>query len=398
MALISIGCRIAFASNPFDTTPTWVDVSSSIMSFTIRRGRQYELNRMEAGTAQVQLLNLSGDFWPNNTGGTYYPNVLPWKRINIRATYNSITYDLYTGYIESWNPDFISKPIKGPVMNLTCSDLVKNLSKFLLNDETGYSQELSGTRINNVLNDLGWPSGDRTIDTGQSYVQATGELENVNAMNHLFTVQDTELGMLFIGTDGKVIYQDRHKRLISPFITSQATFGDDLVGGELPYAGIMPALEETQVYNDIRVKRLDGTEQAAGDATSQGLYGKRGLQRPSLLMTTDAEALAQAQYLLIRYKNPAMRVKQITIIPSLDSDNLFPKALGYDISTRITICLSEASIDKEYHIEGIEHLWKSTSPDLLTTKWMLTDADVETYWVLGQSGYSELGETTWLAF
>ncbi len=108
MAAPTFTCRVAFTNNPFDAAPTWVDVSSDLMKFNTRRGRQWELNRMEAGTSVIRLRNQGGNYWPNNTTGANYPNVLPWKRINIQAIWNAVTYDLYTGYVESWQPGFIT--------------------------------------------------------------------------------------------------------------------------------------------------------------------------------------------------------------------------------------------------------------------------------------------------
>lgn len=374
--------RVAFVNSPFDASPTWVDLSTSMMSFSIRRGRQWELNRMETGTAVVTLLNLAGDFWPTKAAGTYYPNVKPWKRINVQATYGGTTYDLYTGFVESWQPGFLTRPIKGPTMTLSCSDLIKNLSNLLLNDAGGYASEKTGARVGHVLDTLGWPAGSRTIDTGQTTLQATGALVNVGAMDHLFTVEDTELGIIFIAPDGKVVFQDRHGRLFSPFTVSQGTFGDDLGAGDLPYTDISPEYGDTRIYNDIRVTRLSGTEQVATDATSATAYGKRGLSRPSLLMTTDVEALAQAQYLLNRYKQPAMRIKQIELQPDPAHEAaLYAAMLGFDISTRVKVKLAAATLNSDYHIEGINHDWNRDKPGVLTTKWMLADALNQGSWI-----------------
>ncbi|MDD5512002.1 MAG: hypothetical protein PHI12_14535, partial [Dehalococcoidales bacterium] len=81
MARPTIVVRIAFATDPFADTPTWTDVSADVMSFSIERGRQHFLDRIEAGTVYLVLKNSSGNYWPNNAAGDYYPNVLPGKRI-----------------------------------------------------------------------------------------------------------------------------------------------------------------------------------------------------------------------------------------------------------------------------------------------------------------------------
>jgi len=537
-------CRIAFASDPFASTPTWVDVSSDLMNFHTRRGRQWELNRLEAGTATVRLRNQHGNYWPDNTTGSYTPNVLPWKRINLRqganlltnpsfetadppsgwstlldgdgafarsavvskiGTYSGVlskvtggyadayqaidsgyvgssltlgawintadanhgrviifdgvanqasayvagdsdwhfmtvtatiqaagalayivnddagaatvyfdgamlvagnlaapthdyelnTYDLYTGYIESWQPDFVLRPIKAPAMDLSCSDGIKNLSQYLINNATGYAAEVSGTRVTNVLNQIGWPTSARTIGTGQSPLQSTGEIVNTNAMTHLFTVEDTELGIIFESASGDMVFQDRHARLQSPYTTSQATFGDTATTSQ--YANILLSLEDLRIYNDIRVTRLTGTEQVATSTTSADSYGVRSLERPSLLMQTDAEALAQAQYLLNRYAAPVMRCKQIVMLPNSNPSTLYPM-LAHDLSTRMTVKLDQASLSRDYHIEGINHDLDVLDPVGIRTTWMLSDANTEQFWILGEAGFTELDSTTKLAY
>jgi len=394
-----ITVRIAFASNPFDSAPVWEDVSSYAISYNTKRGRRHELDRMESGTATITLLNTSDNFWSNNTGGAYSPNVLPGKRINIQATYGGTTYDRFTGFIESWEPSFILDPMLGPVTTLTCSDLFENLSHLALNN-AGYAQELSGTRFGNVLDSLAWPAGSRTLDAGQSLMKATGALVNENALDHLFNVATSERGIFFTATDGKVVFQDRHARFKSPYTTSQAIFANPPGGGEFGYSNIELAFDKQYIYNDIRFTRSGGAEQVSTDSSSITANGKRSLMRGNLLVTTDAEVLSQTQYLLSQYKSPSLRAKSITIKNGDNPCSLYPITLGKDLSSRITIKMTQASLNKDYHIEGITEAWNTSDPVLryIVTQYQLSNADSVVYWALGVAGLSELGETTILSY
>ena len=390
MTLATVTVRVAFASNPWEAAPTWADVSHDVLSFKIQRGRFHELDRMEAGTASIVLDNASANYWPDNAAGLYYGNVRPGKRVNIRATYMAVIYDIYTGYVEAYSPGWKTGGGLGSTMTIDCADEVKPMSRLLINN-AGYAQELSGARVNNVI-DYYVPYPEKDIDAGQSLMQATGALANINAMDHLFTVQESELGLFWIRGDGYVVFQDRHARMNAPYTISQATFGD--TPGEMKYYALELSYDDQYLYNDIRITRVGGIEQVAGDPTSVLRYGTRSLSRTALLMTNDAEALDQANYLLSRFKDPALRVKNITILPQADPVNLWPKVLGYEISTRITIKLTQASINADYHIEGIGHdvdaatgVWK--------TRWELSNADAQTYWILGTSA---LDYTTRLAY
>ena len=108
MALPVIQIRVAFASDPFDAVPVWTDITHDVQSVTTKRGRQTELARMEAGTATIRLKNHQGNYWPNNATGLHFPNVLPGKKVNIRAVYDAITYDIYTGFTAGWPPKWLS--------------------------------------------------------------------------------------------------------------------------------------------------------------------------------------------------------------------------------------------------------------------------------------------------
>jgi hypothetical protein len=212
-------------------------------------------------------------------------------------------------------------------------------------------------------------------------------------MEHLRNVQDAERGIVFIAGDGHVQFHSRHHRLLNEY-TSAATFGDD--AGESMYVDLEPALDDTYVYNDVRMTRSGGTEQTASDATSQTAYGPRTYSETGLLLTADTEALSMAQYLLSQYKDAAMRVSSITLWPDKAPADLFPKCLGYDIAERITVRLNHAYVNEDYHIEGVRHdyerggVWK--------TEWQLGNADTEQYWAIGRTGLSEIGETTMVIY
>lgn len=391
MSFPTIVCRIAFATAPFAVTPTWVDVSADVLEFATTRGRQQMLDRIEAGTLTLTLNNAGGHYWKDNAAGDYYPDVDVAKRINLRATYNSITYDLFTGFISSWTPQWRGGGGRNPVMVVRAVDLLRNMSLFEL-PAAGYAQQRSDVRYGAVLDSIGWPAADRDLNVGQSTMIATGALANVKAQAHMETVQESELGIGFVAGDGDVQFHDRHARLKSPYLASSATFG---AFGTMFFADVELTDDDQYIRNDIRITRDGGTEQIATDATSITDYGQRTLSRQSLLMTTDGEALDQADFLLSRYKDSRLRAKSMTILPGRAESDLYPKVLSYDLSRRITLTIDQADIiDREYHIEGVSHQADAVQRRWVT-RWQLSDADSQDYWVLGTS---TLGETTRLAY
>lgn len=394
-AVFQLQIVVAFGSDPFDAAPVWTDITRDVQSITIKRGRQTELARMEAGTATIRLKNQQGNYWPNNAAGAYFPNVLPGKKVQIRATYAGVPYYLYTGFAAGWPPKWLSKTGGlNPIVDIKCVDLIKNLSTYDLNT-VGYAQELSGTRVDNVLDDIGWPAALRAVDVGQSNVIASGAIADEKAMTHLFLVQDSEVGTFYIAGNGDVTFEDRVHRMLAPHTVSQAIFGDDL--GENYYSGLVPEFDDTYIYNDIRITRDGGTQQVRADAASKTAYGTRTYSKTGLLMPTDVEAADQAGYKLRLYKDPVLRARSIKLLGARDPDRAWPKVLGYDISTRITLRRNEATIDEDYFIEGVAHQidlqklkWQ--------TSWQLSNATDLMFWILGVVGYSELGVTTYPAY
>jgi len=361
-------CRIAFDSNPFDDTPVWTDVSDDLVEFHINRGRQHELNRIQVGELTVVLRNAHGNYWPKNTGGTYYGKLLPLKRINIQVVYNGVTYDRYTGYIDDYDPGYVSSPLLGPIVTLTCVDGMESLTRLLVSD---YDAELSGTRWANILDDRGWPADERDLADGQSTIQA-GPATPVIALEHGYNVNDTEFGLFFISRDGKATFHDRMTRSQSPFDTAVATFGDGV--GELRYRGIRFSSGRQYIYNDIRMTREGGTEQTAEDATSQTTYAERTLSKTGLLHNSDDDTQDEAYFVLRRQKDAVFRVTSMSLLPAGDPDNMFPVLLASDISTRITLKVTDASVDEDYHIEGFREDWSIWEPDNYIMELQLSNA------------------------
>jgi hypothetical protein len=378
--------EVAFATDPF-ATPTYVDLSDRLLRARIRRGRQHELDVVEAGSADVQLDNQDRALEPEYAGSAYYPNVVPLRRARLSVTHNAATYRRFTGFVERWPPAW--ELPNYAEMPLTLVDGFEALTQATL-PAASYPAEGAGARIGRVLDAVGWPAGDRSLDAGQSQVQAKtiAAGDELDALTHIKEVADSELGIFFIDGQGRAVFHERHRRLKSPFTTSQATFGD--ADGELAYEALEPSFDKDGIRNDWRVTREGGTVQTAEDAASIARYMRRtGTRAP--LFATDSEALDMARFLVSRYKDPYLRFDAIGVEPLAD-DALWTQVLSRELGDRITVRRRPpgggATVEKQVHIDGISEeivpaiAWRTT--------WQLTPADLNQYLVLDHASLGRL--------
>jgi hypothetical protein len=138
----TVTVEIAFADNPLTAIAscTWVDVTNYVRDWSTKRGRSSELSNYSPGTAQVTLDNRSRLFDPSNTAGTYYGQLLPMKRLRIRASSGATSATLFCGYILGWPidyPDFIDSTV-----TLGCVDAFRPLAQYA-QPVTAYDAEVA---------------------------------------------------------------------------------------------------------------------------------------------------------------------------------------------------------------------------------------------------------------
>ena len=124
MSRPTIVVEVAFTTtNPLTVPGSWTDISSFVLEdgLSIRRGRPDELKAFSAATATVKLNNVDRRFEPLNTSSPYTPNVVPMRRIRIRATWSGTTYTLFGGFVTDWRPEYNSD---APTVTVQCTDFI----------------------------------------------------------------------------------------------------------------------------------------------------------------------------------------------------------------------------------------------------------------------------------
>lgn len=407
MAYPTITVEIAWSTDPLATTPTWTDVSTYVGGFDCRRGRENNLALVGVGAASLRLDNRDLRFDPLNTGGAYYPNVKPRRKVRISAVYSAVTYYLFTGYLERMPPDW-----RKPGYTEIQAEARDGFSILALANlpAASYPAELTSARIGRVLDAISWPTGasHRNLDTGLSTVVAATITDGqTTALDHLQQVADSELGLCFIDGQGRFTFHNRQHRFdtVGDY-TSLATLGDG-GGGELDWDEIGPDYDIDRIVNQWAVTPDSGSAIVANDSTSQTNYGLRSRGR-TLLISDVNEATDQANFLLAQTKDPVLRFDRLVLRPSHVAagslqDNLYAQALGREIGDRVTVKARPPgagyTISQECWIEGIQHKvedqqWETTFLLNPCDPTMQTGAG---YWILDDSTYSVLGTSTRLA-
>lgn len=352
---VNITVEIGFdASGPLDTTFTWTDVSAYVRGFDITRGRSQILDEDSAGTASVILDNADRRFDPGYATGAYNPNVKPGKPLRIQAVHNSITYDLWRGFTSAW-------PMSWPgqvddVVVLTGVDAFQVFNLILLGNAE--VQEASGTRIANILDEIGWPTGAswRDIDAGAFNVIAiTWDCQS--GMQALRVTTDSEVGRLFMTGAGVVRFNDSNWRGAA---TVQETFDDDGGASDVRYQDIQVGFDDAQIWNKVNVGRRNSTLVAtADDATSQTAYGVRVLKINDSLLTDSTDATTVAQLYRDRFKDPKQYVSSLVVQPTRNQSVDWPAALGLELDEKVTVRRNAPGggtvISLNQFIEGISH-------------------------------------------
>ncbi|MGH7206832.1 MAG: hypothetical protein ACREI2_11555 [Nitrospiraceae bacterium] len=370
------------------TTPTWAaDITSYVRAWNSSRGTQRELQRVEAGQASITLDNLSGRFTPQNTLSVYYPNLLPMRRIRIRAAWNAVIYPIFQGFAEEWPASF---PEVGDDQIVTVP-LVDGFKVLSLAQVSGaFSQQLSGARVGAILDAISWPAGDRNLDTGLTTVPAV-TLANTSALEHLQAVEHVEGGRLFMSRDGKVTFKQRSFGAAPDF--NGRTWTD--AGGAMSYRDIVLNFTDELIINDARLTRTGGVEQTASSSASQTKYGRRSFTESGLPMVNDNDVADFAAELVQIYGEPALRIDSLA--DNAMKHQRWEDLLARELRDRVLAQKTPAGsslISQDSFFAGIQHSWV---PDEWRTTLLLTPASNETRWILDDAVYSILNTSTILA-
>jgi hypothetical protein len=349
-----------------DSAAVIVDVSDVVDTIQTNRGRNPQADQFQTGTLTLRIVDQNGDFNPQNPSGPYFGLLDPMRKVAISATYNSVTYPIFSGFITSYNTTTPKNALDVVYTTITAVDAFRLAQNAQIATVTGATAgDLSGTRINQILDQIGWPSSMRDVDAGLTTLQADPGTARTS-LAAMQTVTLSEYGALYVDATGSFVFQDRQVTTASIGGTP-TVFNDN--GTNIGYFDAVWRLDDTLVFNAASITRAGGTTQLAIDQASIDKYFTHSYNQQNLLMQTDAAALDYAQAYVASRKETSIRCDAITLDLYTDNYNAgIIAALDLDFFDPITITTNQpgsSTLTKTLQVFGVSmaitpNSWKTT--------------------------------------
>lgn len=379
----------------------FADLTTLVQSVNITRGRSRQLQEFNAGTATVSFWNKSRALDPLNTASPYWNSasnstgIVP--RLPIIVYANGIA--IFTGIIQDWNVNYDLG--NNDVVYAQCADAFTVLSSVNLDAHT-VTQQVTGTRINEVLNySEVMYQGAKSIGTGASTLGATAAnagfsiSAGTNLLNYLQTITTSEQGYLYVGANGTLTFKGRREVLNA--IADVNFYGDPLMG--VPYQTLQNEFGDELLFNVIQTQSPAGGPYSVSDSTSIAQYQAQTYTQTSLLNADTSELQALGNYLLGKYKQPALRFTGLsTQMLALTTDQQ-DDCLRLDLTSICTVTKNFAvgtpsSVIQKVIVSGVTH---NITPGSHIVAYTFESVDNNQYLTLDNTIFGTLNENL-LAF
>lgn len=364
---VEIGFDLVLPSGPFftlddavkgkldNTTYTlagfrYYDVTEWVTDIAVNRGKADYIANISSGELVVTLNNLNRYFDPTYEASPFYGNIKP-KRV-VRYSIDGI--QTYQGVIDDWNLDY---DISGEsTASFVASDGFVYLNNQTLAAGTATPQ-LSGARVTSILDNsfVQWPTDQRDIDTGVASFGADVIPENQNVLSYLQQIELAELGLLYIGKTGTLVFRDRSH---IPTTTNLVQFADDGTG--IGYNNMVINYGSENLVNEVVASSIITTNETIATAPeSKQEYGIFNNTYTDLLLNTDSQIETFATTILAKYNQPVYSFKEITIrlndLSSADSNAVLNLELGDFVSVTFTPSKVPPAITRFAQIIRLSH-------------------------------------------
>ena len=377
-----------------DSAAVIVDVSDQVSAISTKRGRSPESDQFQTGTMSMKIVDTNGDFNPQNPTSPYAGLLSPMRKVQITATYGATTYPIFSGYITSYNTTTPQYTGDVSFTTITAVDAFRLAQNAQLSTVTGATAgELSGARIGDILNTISWPTSQRSIDAGQTTMQADPGTART-ALGAMQTVETSEYGALYVDRHNNFVFKDR-KTCTTSVNQTAVSFTD--TGSGIAYNNAVWIFNDVLIYNKADITMNGGTVQNATNTASVAKYFLHSYNQQGLLMQTDAVALDYARAYVASRAETTVRCDAITL--DLYTDNYTAgtvAALDLDFFDPVTITTTQpaatgtSTLTKTLQVFGV-------AMEIKVNSWKVTFTTLEPTidgFLIGVTNFDVLGTTT----
>tara|TARA_R110002020_G_scaffold369336_4_gene581194 strand:+ start:4567 stop:5787 length:1221 start_codon:yes stop_codon:yes gene_type:complete len=360
-----------------------VDVTTSVRTLNITRGRSALLGEVQAGSASIVLDNRARLFDPlSGTGGSfpYVDNIVPRKNVQILLD----GVPIFSGLVDDWQIDYA---VSGDsTTTAVCGDGFLTLGQTNVSTTTK-SAQTSGARIGTVLTESGWPTGKRDLDTGLVTLQTDTPAANTNLLSYISRIKNTEFGAFYMDRQGLATFEDR--QATQNFATATV-----LGTGGVPISSIEVDSSTDQIFNTVKLTRNGGGTETRTDSTSETTYGKSELSKTDLLFDDDTELGELADFLLARHKDVAYEITSVSIIVDGLSTAQRATVGALEVADPLQVVFSPsvgAQISQFATLDRVEHSFTRAEPNHVVT---LSMSQAQPSFILDSATFGKLDTST----
>jgi hypothetical protein len=300
-----LGTGTLAASTPIEPV---VDLTPDVRQISIRRGRNIMRDQYEAGTCTVRVLDPLSYFNPQNVNSPYYGYLTPLRKLRVAATYNGVSYFLYSGYTTEYKYTYPQGQETGYV-DIICSDALRLMQQATVTTVSGATAgQDTGTRTGKILDQVLWPTNMRQIDTGNTTCVVDPGTARTS-LDALFNAAFSEQGAFYINQEGTAVFKNRTNTITSAS-TTPIEFNQT---GGIPYKNLVFAFDDKLIINSAGMTRVGGTQQVSENATSIAKYFPHQLNQENLIAQTDTDTLNIARIYVATRQETTIRIDAMLI-------------------------------------------------------------------------------------
>ena len=331
------------------------DITEYVDNITITRGRKQPEDAFGAGQMFVSMFTEVADrvLDPFNTSSIYYntstdqPGLGPLRPIRLSREGEY----LFVGKVISYQQNYVLGGLTR--YGVAAADDIYTLAQAVL-PETTPAVQTSAARLSAVLALIPYTG---TTSITASPTATLGDFviaEGTNVNTYVNRINQAEQGRIFCDREGVLVMQPRiGNTLDAPIVTYNDT------GTQTKYDVLGVEFDQQAIINQATVQiEVGGTAQTASDAASIAEYFTQALAITDSLLSSDAQALALADYLLDGTPTPRFTSISTTFasLTTPQKDLLAPIDIGESVQITKTFTTgTPLAITQDLAVEGVDH-------------------------------------------